>query len=160
MSAIGLQQERSTDRPRAVGIDCSREYAAPVMKQPIGVVVIMGYFVVGASTVFPLISKLPRLPLLQSSILLAYAVVMLFVAGGLYKMQGWSRWASIAILAITLVRIPIRLVEKKAFANMTIKGIYVLFLVWAIRYLAGPYAKAAFRLASLKRSRETATSSQ
>ena len=85
---------------------------------------------------------------------------MLFVAVGLYKMQGWSRWTSIAILAIKLVDIPIRLVERHAFANTTTVGIYAAFLVWAILYLTRPYAKAAFRLASLKRSRETATSSQ
>ena len=119
------------------------------MKQPLGVLVIMGYFLVGASTVFPLIGRLPRLPLLQSLTLLANVVALLFVAGGLYKMQGWSRWASIAILAIELVRIPIRLVEENPFANMTIAGIHALFIVWAIHYLTRPFAKAAFRLASL-----------
>jgi hypothetical protein len=128
------------------------------MKQPIGVLVIMGYFVVGASTVLPVISRLPRLPLLQGSILLANVVVMLFVAGGLYRMQGWSRWVSIAILAITLVRIPIQLIEKNAFTDTTLEAIHVLFLVWAIHYLTRPYAKTAFRLASLERSRAARSS--
>jgi len=143
-----------------VGIARSREYAAAVMKQPIGVLVIMGYFLVGASTVFPLIDRLPRLPLLQSLTLLANVVALLFVAGGLYKMQGWSRWASIAILAIELVRIPVRLAEEKPSASMIIAGIHASFIVWAIQYLTRPFAKAAFRLAALKRSRETAASSQ
>jgi hypothetical protein len=129
------------------------------MKQPIGILLIMGYFVVGASTVLPVIGELPRLPLLQGSILFANVVVMLFVAGGLYKMQGWSRWVSIAILAITLVRIPIRQVGKNDLADTTL-AIHVLFLIWAIHYLTRPYAKSAFRLASLKRSREAARPSQ
>ncbi len=143
-----------------LGTQLGMEYAAAVMKQPPGVLVIMGYFLVGASTVFPLIGRLPRLPLLQSLPLLANVVALLFVAGGLYKMQGWSRWASIAILAIELVRIAIRLVEENPFANMTIAGIYALFIVWEIRYLTRPFAKAAFRLASLKRSPETAAPPQ
>ncbi len=130
------------------------------MKQPPGVLVIMGYFLVGAATAFPLIGRLPRLPLFQSLTLLANVVVLLFVAGGLYKMQGWSRWASIAILAIEIVRIPIRLVQENAFDNMTMAAVHGLFIVWAIRYLTRSFAKAAFRLASLKRSRETAASSQ
>jgi hypothetical protein len=130
------------------------------MKQPPGVLVIMGYFLVGAAIVFPLIDRLPRLPLFQSMTLLANVVVLLFVAGGLYKMQGWSRWAAIAILAIELVRIPIRLVQENGFANMTMATIHALFILWGIHYLNRPFARAAFRLASLKRSRETAASSQ
>ena len=133
---------------------------AAVMKQPVGVVVIMGYFLVGASMVFPLIGRLPRLPLLQSATILVNAVLLLILAGGLYKMQSWSRWATIAILAIEFIRILIQLVEDKALTNLTLPGIHALFIVWAIWYLNGPLAKAAFRLASLKRSRETAVSSQ
>jgi hypothetical protein len=128
------------------------------MKQPVGVAVIMGYFLVWASMVFPLLERLPRLPLLQSATILVNVVLLLVLAGGLYEMQGWSRWATIAILAIELIRIPIQLVEDEAFDNLTVPGIHALFIVWAIWYLNGPLAKAAFRLASLKRSRDTAAS--
>lgn len=128
------------------------------MKQPVGVAVIMGYFLVWASMVFSLIGRLPRLPLLQSATILVNVVLLLVLAGGLYKMQGWSRWAAIAILGIELIRIPIQLVKDKAFDNLTVPGIHASFIVWAIWYLNGPLAKAAFRLASLKRSRETAAS--
>ena len=126
------------------------------MKQPFGVLVIMGYFLVGASVGFPLISRLPQLHLLQSLSVLVNVVTLLFVAGGLYKMQGWARWASIVILAIQFVRIPIQAVNEKAFATFT--GMYALYIVWAIYYLTRPFAKAAFRLASLKRSHEAAAS--
>lgn len=128
------------------------------MKQPFGVLVIMGYFLVRASTGFPLISRLPGLPLLQSVTVLVIVVALLFVAGGLYKMQGWARWASIVILAIGLIRIPIQAVKENGFSNIT--GILALFIIWAIHYLTRPFAKAAFRLASLKRSRETAATPQ
>jgi hypothetical protein len=129
------------------------------MKQPIGVLVIMGYFLAEASFIFPFIGRLlPRLSLLQSVTVLVDFVALLFVAGGLYKMQGWSRWASIVILAIQLVRIPFQVVKENDLA--TILGIQALFIVWAIYYLTRPFAKAAFRLASLKRSRETVASPQ
>lgn len=111
-----------------------------------------------ASAGFSLISRFSQLPLLQSLTALVIVVALLFVAGGLYKMQGWARWASILILAIELVRIPIEAVKENAFAAIT--GIHVLFIVWAIRYLTRPLARSAFRLASLKRSREAAASSQ
>ena len=127
------------------------------MKQPFGVLVIMGYFLVGASTGFPLISRLPQLPLVQSVTVLVIVVTLLFVAGGLYKMQGWARWASILILAIELVRISIEAIKENAVATAT--GIHVLFIVWAIYYLTRPFARGAFRLASLKRSREAAAAS-
>ena len=73
-------------------------------------------------------------------------------------MQGWARWVSIVILAFELVSIPIRAVKENAFATIT--GIHALFIVWAIHYLTRPFVRAAFRLASLKRSREAAASSQ
>lgn len=128
------------------------------MKQPIGVLLIMGYFLVAASTAVFTIKRLPQLSLLQSLSVLVNVVVLIFVAGGLYKMQGWARWASIALLAIHLVRMTFAVFKEKAFDNLTTVGIYA-FIVWGIRYLTRPFAKAAFRLASLKRSRETATSS-
>ena len=128
------------------------------MKEPFGLLVIMGYFVVGASTGLPFItSRLPRLPLFQSVPVLVFVVALLFVAGELYKMQGWARWVSIVILAFELVSIPIQAVKENAFATIT--GIHALFIVWAIHYLTRPFARAAFRLASLKRSREAAAAS-
>jgi hypothetical protein len=142
----------------SLGTESSQEYALLTMKQPFGVLVIMGYFLVGASTGFPLISRLPQLPLLQSLTVVVIVVGLMFVAGGLYKMQGWARWASIVILAIQLVRIPIQAVNEKAFATIT--GIHALFIVWAIHYLTRPFARAAFRLASLKRSQEAVASQQ
>ena len=122
------------------------------MKQPFGVLVIMGYFVVEASMGFPFFSELPRLPLLKSVSFLVIFLALLFVAGGLYKMQGWARWASILILAIELARVPVQVIKENAFATIT--GMHVLFNIWAIYYLTRPFAKAAFKLASLKRSRE------
>jgi hypothetical protein len=142
----------------SLGTESSQEYALLTMKQPFGVLVIMGYFLVGASTGFPLISRLPQLPLLQSLTVVVNVVGLLFIAGGLYKMQGWARWASIVILAIQLVRIPIQAVNEKAFATTT--GIHALFIVWAIHYLTRPFARAAFRLASLKRSQAAVASQQ
>lgn len=79
---------------------------------------------------------------------------LLFIAGGLYRMQGWSRWASIAIFAIALVRIPLRLARVHDVAFVMVQGLFALFLFWAIRYLTRPYAISAFRLASLRRSRQ------
>ena len=60
-------------------------------------------------------------------------LALLFVAGGLYKMQGWARWASILILAIELARVPIQTIKENAFATIT--GMHALFNVWAIYYL-------------------------
>jgi len=139
-----------------LGTDSSREYASLAMKQPFGVLVIMGYFAVEASMGFPFFSELPRLPLLKSVSFLVIFVALLFVAGGLYKLQGWARWASILILVVELARVPIQAIKVNAFATIT--GMQALFNVWAIYYLTRPFAKAAFKLASLKRSREAAAS--
>lgn len=131
-----------------------QEYASAVMKQPAGVLVIMGFFLMMAAGTFVGTVRLPQPSLLGSWILLLNIVVLLFVAGGLYRMQGWSRWASIALFAIALVRIPGQLTKVHDVGFVTLQGLFALFFFWAIRYLTRPYATAAFRLASLRRSRE------